>query len=89
MIMTAELVILLVVDVLEALDNVDRDLDARDPGGERVEARAPRVAKAVGEAGARDELVDEVDRVLGGGCAEKVGEAAAMVGLAKASETGG
>lgn len=77
----------MLVDVLEAVGNVGSDLDAGSPGCERSEAGISRVAEAVGEAGAGNEFVDEIDVVIGEGGAEEASEAA-VVGPAEGSETG-
>lgn len=77
-----------VVDVLEALREVGGDLHAGEPGGERGEAGVPAVAEAVGEGGAGDVVVDEVDAVGGEGGAEELRDAA-VVALADGGEAGG
>lgn len=77
-----------VVDVLEALREVGGDLHAGEPGGERGEVGVSGIAEAVGEGGACDVVVDEVDAIGGEGSAEELRDAAVMA-LADGGEAGG
>lgn len=67
-----------IVDVIETVRHVGRDLHPRDPRVEIGEARVPAVAEAVGEAGAGDELVDEEDDGARDRRAEEFQEAAVV-----------
>lgn len=67
-----------IVDVIEAVSEIGGDMHPRGPGGEISEARVPAIAEAIGEAGAGDELVDEVNVVAGDGSAEEFDEAAVV-----------
>lgn len=67
-----------VVDVIDAVCDVGRDLHPRGPRVELGEARVSAVAEAIGEAGAGDEFVDEEDGGAGDGGAEEFDEAAVV-----------
>jgi len=64
-----------VVNVIECVREIRGHLHARHPRGENSEARVVLVAETIGEAGAGDEVVDEVDVVAGDGGAEEFHDA--------------
>ncbi|KOM49395.1 hypothetical protein LR48_Vigan08g022200 [Vigna angularis] len=52
-----------VVNVIECVSEIRGDLHSRHPCGENGEARVVPVAETIGEVGAVDEVIDEVDVV--------------------------
>lgn len=64
-----------VVNVIESVREIRGDLHSRHPRGENSEARVVLVAETIGEAGAVDEVVDEVDVVAGDRGAEEFDDA--------------
>jgi len=64
-----------VVNVIECVSEIRGDLHSRHPRGENGEARVVLVAETIGEAGAVDEVVDEVDVIAGDGGAKEFDDA--------------
>ncbi|PON35774.1 hypothetical protein PanWU01x14_333760, partial [Parasponia andersonii] len=64
------------VDVIEAVSEVRRDLHPREPGREDREARVSRVPEAIGEVNSLNEFVHEVDVAPGHGHPEQLDQAA-------------
>ncbi|QHN95084.1 uncharacterized protein DS421_18g606480 [Arachis hypogaea] len=65
----------LVVNVIEAVSDIGGHLHSREPSRQHREVSVDLVPKAIGEVGAVDELVDEVDVVAGDGRAEELDDA--------------
>lgn len=63
------------VDVVEAVSEVRRDLHPRQPRGQNGEARVSRVSQALSEIHAVDELVREVDVIPGERRADQLDQA--------------
>lgn len=84
-----------VVDVLQPVSHVRRDLHSRGPACDRRVVRVDPVPEAVAEVRALHELVDQVDVALREGRAEQLRDAAVVAPadrgeeLAEAGEPGG